>query len=82
VPRKAAHVGLQFLSSKIPHAPPKLITEFLRKINKVWMRRESRKLDKLKSVYESRIGDMRRKLNQQKYADLVSYLALIAWDSL
>ena len=24
-----------FLVSKIPHAPPKLITEFLRKINKV-----------------------------------------------
>jgi hypothetical protein len=35
VPRKAAHAGLQFLAQKIPHAPPKLITEFLRKINKV-----------------------------------------------
>ena len=29
-----------FLVSKIPHAPPKLITEFLRKINKVWLRRD------------------------------------------
>ena len=35
VPRQAAREGLMFLVSKIPHAPPKLITEFLRKINKV-----------------------------------------------
>ena len=35
VPRKAARAGLQFLSKKIPHVPPRVINEFLRSINKV-----------------------------------------------
>ena len=35
VPSAAAKLGLQFLSSKIPHAPPKVIMDFLRNMNKV-----------------------------------------------
>jgi len=73
VPRKAAHAGLQFLAQKIPHAPPKLITEFLRKINKVWLRREARKTGDLKAFYDGQISDLKRQL-----ANLKPYRGVIA----
>ena len=35
IPRKACNIGLQFSLRNIPHIPPRLITELLRKLNKV-----------------------------------------------
>jgi hypothetical protein len=35
VPGEAARLGLEFLTSKIPHASPKVIMDFLRSMNKV-----------------------------------------------
>jgi hypothetical protein len=49
-----------------PHAPSaKLITEFLRKINKVWNKREARKLALQKSAFEAQIQELRRRVNQR-----------------
>lgn len=36
VPREAARLGMNFIASKIPHAPPSIILEFLRNMSKVW----------------------------------------------
>ena len=36
VPSAAAKLGMQFLSSKVPHAPQKVIMDFLRNMNKVY----------------------------------------------
>jgi hypothetical protein len=38
VPGEAARLGLEFLTSKIPHASPKVIMDFLRSMNKVTYR--------------------------------------------
>jgi hypothetical protein len=38
VPGEAARLGLEFLTSKIPHASPKIIMDFLRSMNKVLIR--------------------------------------------
>ena len=35
VPTEAAKLGMQFLASKVPHAAPSVIMEFLRSMNKV-----------------------------------------------
>lgn len=36
VPEAAAKLGLQFMKSKIPHAPTSVIMDFLRNMNKVF----------------------------------------------
>lgn len=38
VPGEAARLGLEFLTSKIPHASPRVIMDFLRSMNKVTAR--------------------------------------------
>lgn len=66
VPREAAHIGMNFMVAKIPHAPPGLIYEFLRNISKVWLKRERRKLGRIRDMYEKKLGDMKRKLDNAK----------------
>jgi hypothetical protein len=36
VPSDAARLGMQFMQSKLPHAPSSLIMDFLRNMNKVF----------------------------------------------
>jgi len=66
VPSEAARLGLQFLSSKIPHASPKVIMDFLRSMNKIWLRRERRKIKRVKQVLSQEIEDLKRQLSQSK----------------
>ena len=66
VPREAAHIGMNFMVAKIPHAPPGLIYEFLRNISKVWLKRERRKLGRIRDMYEKKLADMKRKLDNAK----------------
>jgi hypothetical protein len=66
VPREAAHIGMNFMVAKIPHAPPGLIYEFLRNISKVWLKREKRKLGRIRDMYEKKLADMKRKLDNAK----------------
>jgi hypothetical protein len=66
VPREAAHIGMNFMASKIPHAPPGTIYEFLRNMNKIWMRRERRKIGRVRDIYEAKLADMKRKIDMAK----------------
>ena len=66
VPREAAHIGMSFMVSKIPHAPPGMVYEFLRNLSKVWLKRERRKMDKVRTMYEKKLSDMKRRLDNAK----------------
>lgn len=66
VPREAAKLGMNFIASKIPHAPPGLILEFLRGMSRVWLKREQRKFERVQGAYEAKLAEMRRKLEHAK----------------
>jgi hypothetical protein len=66
IPREAGKAAMRFHSSKIPHAPPSVILDFLRKMNKVWLRREKRKIDHVKEEYNSKMADLRRQIIHAK----------------
>ena len=66
VPREAAHIGMNFMASKIPHAPPGTIYEFLRNMNRIWMRRERRKISRIRDMYENKLAEMKRKIDNSK----------------
>ncbi len=57
---------MNFMASKIPHAPPGTIYEFLRNMNKVWLKREKRKIARIRDIYEQKIGDLKRKMDMAK----------------
>lgn len=67
VPRKAAEIGMEFLSANIPHAPPAVIMEFLRKMNKVTNYLYDRETNKL-FIYDliDRYGKDERQGNLRK----------------
>jgi len=66
VPKRAATIGMDFLSSNLPHAPPSVIMEFLRKMNKVWLKREQRKVKSVREIYDKQIKDLKRQLANAK----------------
>lgn len=66
VPSDAAKLGLQFLTAKIPHASPKVIMDFLRSMNKIWLKREMRKVKRIKQILGSTIDDLKRQLAHSK----------------
>lgn len=66
VPSAAAKLGMQFLSSKVPHAPQKVIMDFLRNMNKIWLKRERRKIKRVKEIFGEQIAEMKRKMSQSK----------------
>ena len=66
VPSEAAKLGLQFLSARIPHASPKVIMDFLRSMNKIWLKRELRKVKRVKQVLGSTIDDLKRQLDHSR----------------
>ena len=67
VPANASAQGLKFWSSKLPHTSRTVIMDFLRSMNKVWLRRERRKVRRVKEVYDQSIGDLKRQLAHAKY---------------
>eukprot|EP00981_Chlorochromonas_danica_P012341 scaffold4841_cov259-Ochromonas_danica.AAC.14 len=66
VPREAARLGVQFMSQRFPNASPKVIMDFLRSMNQIWLRRERRKIKRIKEVLGSDIEDLKRQLSNQK----------------
>jgi len=66
VPREAAHIGMNFMASKIPHAPAGTIYEFLRNMNRIWMRRERRKIARIRDMYEVKLAELKRKIDMAK----------------
>eukprot|EP01034_Spumella_vulgaris_P036058 gene36058-44468_t len=73
VPSAAARLGLQFISSKAPHAHPSVIMDFLRSMNKIWLKRERRRVKRVKSVYASKIEDLKRQVaNAKPYKGVIA----------
>ena len=66
LPRDAAALGYEFLAARMPHAPPEVIRDFLRRLNKVFLRREKRKVKRVKEAMGKTISELRRKLNNAK----------------
>ncbi|RYH21037.1 hypothetical protein EON65_21660 [archaeon] len=66
VPSEAAKLGVQFFTTKLPHVSTNVIMEFLRGMNKIWLRRERRKVKRVKEVMGSTIEDLKRQLNNLK----------------
>lgn len=66
VPSEAAKLGVQFFTTKLPHVNTNVIMEFLRGMNKIWLRRERRKVKRVKEVMGSTIEDLKRQLNNLK----------------
>ena len=66
VPGEAAKLGVQFFTTKLPHVSTNIIMEFLRGMNKIWLRRERRKVKRVKEVMGSTIEDLKRQLNNLK----------------
>lgn len=73
VPTDAAREGLKFLHAKIPHAPPNVIMDFLRKMNKIWMAREKRKIKAVSENYEKQITELKRKVaNSRPFEEVIT----------
>lgn len=68
VPADAAKLGVQFMASKFPSASPRVILDFLRNMNKIWLRRERRKVKRVKEVLGHQIDDLKRQIQAMKYA--------------
>lgn len=80
VPADAAKLGVQFMASKFPSASPRVILDFLRSMNKIWLRRERRKVKRVKEVLGHQIDDLKRQIQAMKYAFFPTPLFLIAQD--
>lgn len=66
VPAEAHKAGMEFLSTKLPHTPTEVIMDFLRRMNKVWMRREKRKIIRIKQEYDDVLAEYKRRLSHSK----------------
>lgn len=66
VPSEAARLGVQFMASKFPNTAPKVLMDFLRAMNKVWLRRERRKVKRVKEVLGADIEDLKRQISHSK----------------
>jgi hypothetical protein len=66
VPEEAARLSAGFLDSRLASQGPagrrQVITEFLRQSNKIWMKRESRKMRRIQDKYADYIADLKRQL--------------------
>lgn len=54
------------MQSKFPDASPSVIMDFLRNMNKIWLRRERRKVKRVKEVLGANIEDLKRQLQNLK----------------
>mmetsp|Transcript_7198 Transcript_7198/g.10704 ORF Transcript_7198/g.10704 Transcript_7198/m.10704 type:complete len:665 (-) Transcript_7198:135-2129(-) len=65
-PQEAVLHGFEFLTNKVPSAPVDILQTFIRRMNKIWLRREKRKVHRIKEKYEGRISDLKRQLSNAK----------------
>jgi hypothetical protein len=66
VPQESILEGYQFLTSRLPSTPAEVIQKFLRRMNKIWLRREKRRVARVKDKYASTIADLKRQLAMSK----------------
>jgi len=65
-PHSSIVQGYQYLNSKLPVAPIEVLQTFLRRMNKIWLRREKRKIERVKENYEGKITDLKRQLSNAR----------------
>lgn len=66
VPQESILEGYKFLTSKLPNTSAEVIQKFLRRMNKIWLRREKRRVARVKEKYASTIADLKRQLAMAK----------------
>eukprot|EP01038_Epipyxis_sp_PR26KG_P004052 gene4052-5794_t len=66
VPNDAARLGIHFIQSKLSNTPPKVILDFLRSMNKIWLKRERRAIKRIKVHYNNELKNMKRQLNNAR----------------
>lgn len=73
VSREYLKLGLGFFKEFAPHAPISVVKEFIRKMNKIWLRREKRRMNDQKEIYERQIHDLKRQiLHHQPYKKVIA----------
>jgi hypothetical protein len=58
--------GLHFVETNMPHVSKSVIMEFIATMNKIWMRREKRKINRVKERYEKIMTEMQRQRENSK----------------
>ena len=66
VPQESILEGYKFLTSKLPSTSAEVIQKFLRRMNKIWLRREKRRVARVKEKYANTIADLKRQLAMSK----------------
>ena len=59
-------MGLGFFKEFAPHAPISVVKDFIRNMNKIWLRREKRRMTNQKEHYDKQIRDLKRQLSHHQ----------------
>lgn len=60
------HRRLSFFAARLPNTPQHILHDFLRSMNKVWQKREKRKMQRIREAYITQIQDLRRQIQHAK----------------
>ena len=66
VPQESILEGYKFLTSKLPHTSADVIQKFLKRMNRIWLRREKRRVSRVKEKYSNTIANLKRQLSMAK----------------
>lgn len=58
--------GFDFFVSNVPNAPVSILIDFLKRMNKIWLQRERKRIQKIKDDYDHTIKDLKRQLANNK----------------
>ena len=73
VSREYLNLGMGFFKEFAPHAPISVVKDFIRKMNKIWLRREKRRMAQQKEIYERQIHDLKRQISHhQPYKKVIA----------
>jgi len=76
-PNDLVFQGLKFVETNMPHISKSVIMEFIATMNKIWMRREKRKILRVKERYEKILGEMQRQReNSKPYREVIAEAAM------
>ena len=66
MPHQALTDSLAFISDYLPNLPQSVIILFIKKMNKIWLKIEKRKIKRVKEHYEKLILNIKRQVHQAK----------------
>ena len=72
IPMDAIKISVDFKNKHLPHVPTSLITEYLKQLNSVWLRREHNHVTYIKEKSLRSLHDLRRQVSQRvPYEEIV-----------